>query len=240
MAQRNDTTTPRRPRSRPWCLCALAVGALAVVTACGADTQRSGPPGSSGAPGGGEPSASSVTRSAAHTGRAAPATSASRPDSSRPVTRPASSAAVAHTTASRPGAQRVCPTERLGLSLGREDVGAGNIYMPLVLTNKSTATCTLTGFPGVSLLDSVGSAIGDPASRRGASRSAVSLPPGGSASAMLHTLNEGTADKPCWRTPARIRAYPPDSSTSMTVPARSFRVCGGVFEVESIHSGKGA
>ncbi|MEU1806162.1 DUF4232 domain-containing protein [Streptomyces sp. NPDC019937] len=134
----------------------------------------------------------------------------------------------------------MCPTDRLGLSLGREDVGAGNVHMPLVLTNKSTATCTLTGFPGVSLLDSAGSAIGDPASRRGGSRSTVSLPPGGSASAMLHTLNEGTADKPCWRTPARIRAYPPDSYTSMTVPARSFRVCGGVFEVESIHSGKGA
>ena len=119
-------------------------------------------------------------------------------------------------------------------------MGAGNVYMPLVLTNKSTGTCTLTGFPGVSLLDSAGSAIGDPATRRGASRSTVSLPPGGSASAMLHTLNEGTSDTPCRRAPARIRAYPPDSYTSMTVPAHSFRVCGGVFEVESVHSGKGA
>ncbi|QLH19885.1 DUF4232 domain-containing protein [Streptomyces sp. Rer75] len=244
MAQRNETTTPRSRRSRPWPLCALFVGALAVVTACGADTgAQPAPPGASD---GGDAAASSVTRSAAHTGRTVPP--ASRPASSRSATHPVthsasasvSSAAAAHTTASRPGARRVCSTEQLRLSLGRKDVGAGNVYMPLVLTNTSTATCTLTGFPGVSLLDSAGSAIGDPATRRGASRSTVSLPPGGSASAMLHTLNEGTTDEPCRRTPARIRAYPPDSYTSMTVPARSFRVCGGVFEVESVHSGKGA
>jgi hypothetical protein len=147
---------------------------------------------------------------------------------------------VATTTGSHPGARRVCSTEQLRLSLGRKDVGAGNVYLPLVLTNKSTGTCTLTGFPGVSLLDSTGSAIGDPATRRGGPRSTVSLPPGSSASAMLHTLNEGTTDKPCRRASARIRAYPPDSFTSMTVPARSFRVCGGVFEVEAVHSGKGA
>lgn len=245
MAQRNDTTTPRPRRSRPWSLCALFVGALAAVTACGADAgdQGSAPPGSSGASERGDSAAPSVTGPAAHTGRTATVPPASR-SASHPVTLSASasvssSAAATTTAATHPGARRVCPTERLRLSLGREDVGAGNVYLPLVLTNTSTATCTLTGFPGVSLLDSGGSAIGDPATRRGASRPTVSLPPGRSASAMLHTLNEGTTDKPCRRAPARIRAYPPDSFTSMTVPARSFRVCGGVFEVEAIHSGKG-
>ncbi|MGR3935102.1 DUF4232 domain-containing protein [Streptomyces sp. BRA346] len=248
MAQRNDTTTPRPRRSRRWRLCALLVGALALVTACGADAgDQSAPPGASGASDGGDAAASSVTRSAAHTGRTVPP--ASHPASSRSATHPvthsatasvSSSATAAHTTASRSGARRVCSTEQLRLSLGRKDVGAGNVYMPLVLTNKSTGTCTLTGFPGVSLLDSAGSAIGDPATRRGPSRSTVTLPPGASASAMLHTLNEGTTDKPCRRAPARIRAYPPDSFSSMTVPARSFRVCGGVFEVESVQSGKGA
>ncbi|EFL20930.1 putative lipoprotein [Streptomyces himastatinicus ATCC 53653] len=248
MAQRTDTTTPRPRRSRPWPLCALVLGALAVMTACGADTaDQSAPPGASGASDSGDAAASSVTRSAAHTGRTVPPAShpASSGSASRPVTHSASasvssSATAAHTTGSRPGARRVCSTEQLRLSLGRKDVGAGNVYMPLVLTNKSTGTCTLTGFPGVSLLDSAGSAIGDPATRRGASRSAVSLAPGASASAMLHTLNEGTSDTPCRRAPARIRAYPPDSFSSMTVPAGSFRVCGGVFEVESVHSGKGA
>ena len=245
MAQRNDTTTPRPRRPRPWPLCALLVGAVAVVTACGADTgsQGAAPHGASGTSDGGVAPASSVTQSAAHSGRTAP--SVSHSGASRPATHPASasgssSATVANTAASRPGTRRICSTEQLGLSLGRKDVGAGNVYLPLVLTNKSTASCTLTGYPGVSLLDSAGSAIGDPATRRGASRSPVSLPPGGSASAVLHTLNEGTTDTPCRRTPARIRAYPPDSFTSMTVPAHSFRVCGGVFEVESVHSGKGA
>ena len=245
MAHRNDTTTPRPRRSGPWPLCALVIGALAVVTACGADT---GDNSSTGAPDGGEPAASSVT--AAHTGRTAPVPPASRAasshaessheESSHPVTHSASATVANSGSASRSGARRACSTDQLRLALGRKDVGAGNVYMPLVLTNKSTGTCTLTGFPGVSLLDSAGSAIGDPATRRGASSSGVSLSPGGSASAMLHTLNVGTSDKPCRRTPARIRAYPPDSFTSMTVPTRSFRVCGDVFEVEAVYSGKGA
>ncbi|GAA1099008.1 hypothetical protein GCM10009579_12470 [Streptomyces javensis] len=135
--------------------------------------------------------------------------------------------------------RRVCSKAQLTLAVGRMDIGAGNVYLPLVFTNKSTRTCTLTGYPGVSLLDSTGAVIGDPATRRGPTRSPVSLPPGGSASSSLHTLNEGMNDTPCRRTAARIRVYPPDSFDAMSVPAGSFRVCGGVFEVETTQSGTG-
>ncbi|MFE2029109.1 DUF4232 domain-containing protein, partial [Streptomyces hygroscopicus] len=48
------------------------------------------------------------------------------------------------------------------------------MYLPLVFTNKGTTTCTLTGYPGVSLVDSAGSPIGDPATRRGTTRPTVS------------------------------------------------------------------
>ncbi|WP_432253861.1 DUF4232 domain-containing protein [Streptomyces sp. HNM1019] len=133
----------------------------------------------------------------------------------------------------------MCSKAQLTLSVGRKDMGAGNVYLPLVFTNRSATTCTLTGYPGVSLLDSSGTAIGDPATRRGPTRSPVSLPPGGSASASLHTLNEGMNDTPCRRTAARIRVYPPDSFDAMNVSTRSFRVCGGVFEVETTRSGTG-
>ncbi|UTO61220.1 DUF4232 domain-containing protein [Streptomyces rapamycinicus NRRL 5491] len=135
--------------------------------------------------------------------------------------------------------RRVCSKAQLTLAAGRMDTGAGNVYLPLVFTNKSATTCTLTGYPGVSLLDSTGAVIGDPATRRGPTRSPVSLPPGGSASSSLHTLNEGMNDTPCRRTAARIRVYPPDSFDAMNVSARSFRVCGGVFEVETTRSGTG-
>lgn len=47
----------------------------------------------------------------------------------------------------------MCATSQLTGSLGAGDAGAGNLYRYLVLTNHSSTTCHLTGFPGVSLLD---------------------------------------------------------------------------------------
>ncbi len=244
MSQRNGSAPRRRTRrttaarSRPPVLCALLIGALATVTACGSDT------------GDGDSArrASSVTSaSAAPPSSPSAASSASSESGSsrdeRPASRTAQSPPPSRPSSSRPaaasGERRVCSKARLTLAVGRMDIGAGNVYLPLVFTNKSATTCTLTGYPGVSLLDSTGAVIGDPATRRGPTRSPVSLPPGGSASSSLHTLNEGMNDTPCRRTAARIRVYPPDSFDAMDVSARSFRVCGGVFEVEAMQSGMG-
>ncbi|MET7904973.1 DUF4232 domain-containing protein [Streptomyces sp. NPDC005355] len=245
MVQRNGTTTPRSRPPRPLALCALLVGALATATACGSDTGdgASSPPASSAssvaaASSAATTSSDTVTSSVSTTPRSErPVSHSAKPPTASAHTSPSHASSSAPAAAS--GARRICSKEQLTLTVGRMDVGAGNVYLPLVLTNKGTSTCTLTGFPGVSLLDSAGSAIGDPATRRGPTHSTVSLPPGGSASTSLHTLNEGMTDTPCRRTPAEIRAYPPDSFGAMKAPARSFRVCGGVFEVEAVQSGTG-
>lgn len=252
MSQRNASarrTTASRSRSlRPPVLCALLVGALATVTACGSDTgggdsaQRASSASSTAPPS--SPSAHSSDSSNSSDSSGSGSSRNERP-SSQTAQPPPPSAHRAPSGASSPrpeaasGVRRICSKAQLTLSAGRMDIGAGNVYLPLVFTNKGSTTCTLTGYPGVSLRDSTGAGIGTPATRRGPIRSTVSLPPGGSASAALHTLNQGTTDTPCRGTAARIRVYPPDSFDAMNVPARSFRVCGGVFEVETMRSGTG-
>ncbi|MEU5729247.1 MULTISPECIES: DUF4232 domain-containing protein [Streptomyces] len=248
MSQRNGstarrTTTSRSRSLRPPVLCALLVGALATVTACGSDTgggdsaQRASsvtsassaaPPSSPSADSAGTSEGSRNERPASHTAQSPP-----------PSAHPAPSHASSSQPAAASGARRVCSKAQLTLAAGRVDVGAGNVYLPLVFTNKGATTCTLTGYPGVSLLDSTDAAIGAPATRRGPTHSPITLPPGGSASAALHTLNEGMTDTPCRRAAARIRVYPPDSFDAMKISARSFRACGGVFEVEAMRSGTG-
>lgn len=242
MVRWNGTTTSRSRPPRPLALSALLVGALATATACGSDTGNG-----ASSPGASSVAADSSAASASPGPAASSASTAPRSERpSSPSAKPPTESAhtsPSHSSSSAPaaasGVRRICSKGQLTLTVGRMDVGAGNVYLPLILTNKSSSTCTLTGFPGVSLLDSTGAAIGDPATRRGPTRSTVSLPPGGSASTSLHTLNEGTTDTPCRRSPAQIRVYPPDSFGAMKVPVRSFRVCGGVFEVEAVGSGTG-
>ncbi|MBQ0983994.1 DUF4232 domain-containing protein [Streptomyces sp. F63] len=131
-----------------------------------------------------------------------------------------------------------CTRDRLDLSLGRVSAGAGNRYAPLVFTNTGPEPCSLRGHPGVTLIDSAGDRIGEPAERRGPNAPAVRLEPGGSAHAVLHTVAEGVTDEPCWKPAARVQAYPPGSTWALRTPAESFRVCGDVFEVRAVEPGK--
>ncbi|MBD0841430.1 DUF4232 domain-containing protein [Streptomyces sp. TRM68416] len=130
-----------------------------------------------------------------------------------------------------------CTRDRLDLSLGRVSPGAGSRYAPLVFTNTGTRPCSLHGYPGVTLLDSAGDRIGQPAERQGPAAPPVILHPGDSAHAALHTVAPGLTDKPCWRPAARIQAYPPGSTWALRTSADSFRVCGGVFEVRAVEPG---
>ena len=84
-----------------------------------------------------------------------------------------------------------CNTNQLAGELGPSNAGAGPGLQPAVVKNTSTTTCEVRGFPGVSLLDGSGNQIGEPATREGNEGAAVVLKPGESASATLHTTNEG-------------------------------------------------
>lgn len=121
------------------------------------------------------------------------------------------------------------------MSLGRGDPGAGNIYYPLQFTNISSNSCTLTGFPGVSLIRGDGSLIGKPADRAGPTGAAVRIAPGVTVQADLHTLNQGTKGDSCWLKPTYLKVYPPGSTASMTLAISRPVVCGDTFDVSAVH-----
>lgn len=129
-----------------------------------------------------------------------------------------------------------CRSENLRGSLGQTESGAGQRYTVLVLANAGTTTCDLRGFPGVSLVDASGTQLGAPATREGAEGSKVSLPPGGRASATLHTSAPGMGAT-CTPTSTRIRVFPPDDTSSLEFAAQ-YSACAG-FNVTTIVSGDG-
>ncbi|NUS17166.1 MAG: DUF4232 domain-containing protein, partial [Streptomyces sp.] len=128
-----------------------------------------------------------------------------------------------------------CTVTDLKMTLGRGDPGAGNIYYPLDFTNTTSHSCTLNGFPGVSLLRGDGSVIGKPADRQPVKAAAVRIAPGQTVEADLHTLNQGVRDGGCWRAPTLIMVYPPGSTDSMTLATSNPVVCGDTFDVGPVH-----
>ncbi|MFC8521001.1 DUF4232 domain-containing protein [Streptomyces sp. NPDC057257] len=207
----------RGHRARVGTLGALTVTVLAMTAACGNDTASPSDPTSSTAP-------------------ATQTVSTNTPGTTRAAT-PSGTATGSTPGASVTGVPR-CSRGQLDLSLGRLSPGAGNLYAPLVFTNTGSATCSLHGYPGVSLLDESGHRIGRPARREGPTRPRVELAPGASAYAALHTVNKGVSGKPCLQPADQVQAYPPGSTWALRTDARSFRVCGEVFEVSAVRSGR--
>jgi hypothetical protein len=137
--------------------------------------------------------------------RATPAASAS----TAPGT-PAASPTVA-------GAAPACPTRSLGLKLGLGQGAAGSTFQVIDFTNISNVTCTLYGYPGVSL------AGGKPVTQIGlaaaeshtAARTLVTLTPGAVANALLrivHAVNFPAA-KCGLATADYLQIYPPNQTT---------------------------
>ncbi|MEU9247464.1 DUF4232 domain-containing protein [Streptomyces sp. NPDC048385] len=196
-------------RTRPIRVVLTIAGATLAATACGNDAAT--------------PARSSTTPATA-TG-SVPGTPTTSPPSDRPASSPSTA----------PPAR--CTGGHLGLSLGRVSPAAGNRYAPVVFTNTGEEPCSLRGYPGVTLLDASGERIGESATRQGPTAPAVTLDPGGSAYAALHTVARGVTDKPCWKPATRLQAYPPGSTWALRTPADSFRVCGDVFEVSAVKPG---
>jgi hypothetical protein len=110
-----------------------------------------------------------------------------------------------------------CPTRSLGLKLGLSQGAAGSVYQVLDFTNISGVSCTLYGYPGVSL------AGGQPVAQVGLAadenptppRELVTLAPGQVANALLRivdALNYPASKcgpvKTQW-----IQVYPPNQTT---------------------------
>ncbi|MFD5752361.1 DUF4232 domain-containing protein [Streptomyces sp. NPDC127033] len=239
---RRASAAPPGRRRGAWRTATLAasVSLLALATAaCGSG---------GGASGGPEASAPAATSAgtAAGSGTAGDTTGGSGTSSAPPASSaPATSAPPVSSASGTPpgepgdGGQAVttasrCTAARLGLSLSAPNPGAGQIYYDLRLINKGPGSCTLRGFPGVSLLAGDGAPIGRPATREGGTLPAVTLAPGAAAHITLHTLNKGIKGSSCWARPSLLQIYPPDSKDAMTLATSQPVVCGDTFTVSAV------
>jgi len=62
-----------------------------------------------------------------------------------------------------PGTVPSCTADNVSLSVGTSEGTAGTIYQHMVVTNKGAKTCTLTGYPLVTLHDATGGVLGSAA-----------------------------------------------------------------------------
>ncbi|TQJ91897.1 uncharacterized protein DUF4232 [Streptomyces sp. SLBN-31] len=202
------TMAKKSPSVQRTALLAGTAALLGLLTACGS---------------GGDGTASSPTTLP---GTAAPATdgSTSAPatatDSATQSTGPSGEAATvkpSKTATSAAGASGRCHTSELRASVGRNDPGAGQENFPIVLTNASSRTCTVRGFPGAAFVDASGKQLGpDPKRESGSTPTTVTLAPGRSAWAGLTFSNpEVSGADPA--TPAALLVTPPDERASLKV-----------------------
>jgi len=167
----------------------------------------------------------------------APAVGTTAPATSTTTGAPASTTPPATTSPATTAANDRCHTDELKGSLGTPSPGAGNLYVPLVLTNVSSRQCVIAGYPGVSLLDAAGAQIEQPAGREpGFPANAVPVAPGAAASTVLHTTQEGIAPGPCWPESTQIKVFPPNELEALAFPGQ-FKVCGGAFTIRPLVAG---
>ena len=176
-------------------------------------------------------------------------TPASSPSTSSPAA-PSSNTATATAPASSlsPAATgpAPCATSGLNVTLGASNGAAGSVFQTIVFTNTSGATCTLFGYPGVSLVSAPPyTQIGLAAQRSSTTPvTTVTLASGATASAVLRVvdaLNFGSAT--CGPTKAAfLRIYPPNQTAPVYL-ADTSQVCAQPVQtlfISAVQAGSGA
>jgi hypothetical protein len=144
----------------------------------------------------------------------------------------AAAAAAGSTAAATSGAQSSAPASQAGLAActatdlkiatnGSAGGGAaGSFYSFIDFTNTSSASCTLYGYPGVSLTSASGAQLGAAATRDATTAPAtITLAPGATANAVLRmtdpTVYSTSKCQPA--TSAYLKVYPPNQTQSVKV-----------------------
>lgn len=193
---------------------AALAGAALLVTAC------SGP--------------ASSTQTGRHSSGGAPAASASPTASAQAAGGSAASGSGSGASQPRTSQSGMPPCATSGLRGAMPAIGsaaAGHVYYPLELTNASTRSCTLQGYPGVSFVTSAGgSQIGAAASRAAAGQQpyggpqTITLPAGQTAHAVLQLALTGyLGTSQCGSTVSAhwLRVYPPGQTAPLYVSFNS-------------------
>jgi Protein of unknown function (DUF4232) len=125
-----------------------------------------------------------------------------------------------------------CATRSLSGTVGAPQGTAGGLEMLIVFRNLGTVPCTLYGYPGVAQAGATPSSnIGQPSTENpAASRTLVTLPPGGFASARLQIADSGAYPagtckpvKSTW-----LEVIPPNQKTPLNISFGSTACKGNV------------
>ncbi|MGW2471341.1 DUF4232 domain-containing protein [Streptomyces bauhiniae] len=195
----------------------LLVGSAAVLgllTACGNGDVGAAPAktvSGSAAP------ATETSAPAESTGSPDPADTPSPVTQSGGTTKPSSAPDTATKTVKPDSAKSTrCHTSELRAAVGRNDPGAGQENFPVVLTNKSSRTCTLRGYPGTAFVNASGTQLGPDPERTSGSPVTVTLRPGQSAWAGLTFSNPQISGAKTAK-PASLVITPPDERDPLKV-----------------------
>jgi hypothetical protein len=148
------------------------------------------------------------------------------------VASPGSSAAPSGAPSGAPaggGSGPHCRTGDLTASLQASNGGgaAGSVYLDLGLTNKSSQSCPVYGFPGMTLVDASGKWLPTTVERDPVQPTKVLLAPGQTAWAIVrytHIPTDGES-YPCQPAAVGLAVTPPDETTQLTVHAKLDDVC---------------
>lgn len=114
-----------------------------------------------------------------------------------------------------------CNADELSLAeADSSDSGAGTLAYNIILMNTSKRTCTMNGFPGVSLVDANGNQVGSPATRASNYTEAKqTLAPGTKVKAVISIENSGNVSAGTCKTGVtKIRVYPPNDTGYISTP----------------------
>jgi hypothetical protein len=149
----------------------------------------------------------------------------------------ASPTAAPATTPATPVGPARCPTRSLVAKLGLSQGTAGSVYQVIDFTNISAVTCTLYGYPGVSL------AGGTPVTQIGLAatenpkppRELVTLGSGGTVNALLRIVDIGVySPSKCGPVQATdLQIFPPNQTTPIYVAYRTM-MCSKPLNVLSV------
>ena len=210
----------RAPRARV-AQAAAALIALAVVAGCSSSSSSSSAPAT--------PASSSTPAAAGSSATAVP-----------PPATPIASLSPAVT------GSPACATSSLNVTLGVSQGYAGGVYETIVFTNTSGTTCTLFGYPGVSLVSAPPYNQIGLAAQRSTNTPAkqITLATGASANAQLQivdALNFGSAT--CSPTKAAfLRVYPPDQTAPVYL-ANTSETCAQSVQtlfISAVQAGSGS
>ncbi|MFD6415291.1 DUF4232 domain-containing protein [Streptomyces sp. NPDC060194] len=214
------------PRRVPL-LVALAAGGVVALSACGA-----------GAAGGGDGSdAADTPPSAAASSPEQGSSNSPAPQGSSVPSAPSGTAGDSATSAP-PARGSDCTTGDLKARLAFSGQEMNSRYFDLTLTNTGTGTCSLSGYPGLSVTDATGKRIGEPATRSAnGSVANVTLAAGQAAHAVVQTPGRDVTDGNCWTKPADFTVYPPNNTAALTAPVPdTLEICGDTFTVGPVTS----